>query len=198
MKLIGLTGGVGMGKSTSAALLRERGIPLVDTDVLSREIVEPGEPALEEIRKTFGESVIDTRGRLRRDTLAFIVFSSESRRKQLEVIMHPRIRERWEEQVAVWRDQNEPVGVVVIPLLYEIQGEAAFDVVVCVACSAASQKERLGRRGWSPEECERRIAAQSPVEKKMAQAHYVVWTEGDLESHKAQWDQVLSSIRGGR
>ena len=195
MKLIGLTGGCGMGKSTSAALLRERGIPLIDTDVLAREIVEPGQPALEEIRKAFGDSVIDVSGRLRRDTLAFIIFSSEFRRKELEAITHPRIRERWEAQVATWRENKEPLGVVVIPLLFEIQAEKEFDPVVCVACSAASQRERLGRRGWSPEECERRIAAQWPIEKKMLQAHYVVWTEGDLGAHAAQWDQILSSLR---
>lgn len=183
-----------MGKSTSAALLRERGLPLIDTDEVARAIVEPGEPALAEIRATFGESVIDPAGRLRRDMLAHIVFASESRRKELEAITHPRIRERWEKEVNEWRAAGKPVGVVVIPLLFETHAESAFDVVVCVGCSAATQEARLGRRGWSLEESRRRIAAQWPAEKKMALAHYVVWTEGDLEAHRLQWVKILEQI----
>jgi dephospho-CoA kinase len=194
VKLIGLTGGVGMGKSTSAALLRERGVPLIDTDEVAREIVEPGQAALNEIRQAFGDSVIDPAGRLRRDMLAHIIFASESRRRDLEAIMHPRIRERWEAEVVLWRQRGEPVGVVVIPLLYETRAEAAFEAVVCVACSAATQEQRLSRRGWSPEESKRRIRSQWPVEKKMELSRFVVWTEGDLESHRAQWLKILGTL----
>ncbi len=194
MKVIGLTGGIGMGKSTSSAFLRERGIPVLDTDIVAREIVEPGQPALEEIRKAFGDSVVDASGRLRRDTLAYIIFSSESRRKELEAITHPKIRARWEQAIATWRKEGIPLAFVVIPLLYEIQAQSGFDAVVCVACSPASQLERMARRGWSPEECQRRIAAQWPAEKKMALADFVVWTEGDLASHVAQWDQLLAKL----
>lgn len=194
MKLIGLTGGVGMGKSTSAALLRERGLPLIDTDEVAREIVEPGQPALNEIRQVFGDSVIDPSGRLRRDMLAHIVFASESRRRELEAIMHPRIRTRWESEVAAWRERQEPVGIVVIPLLFEIHAESSFDAVVCVACSPQTQEARLSRRGWSPEEARRRVQAQWPVEKKMSLSQFVVWTEGDLDSHRAQWLKILSTL----
>ena len=194
VKLIGLTGGVGMGKSTSAALLRERGLPLIDTDEVAREIVEPGQPALNEIRQVFGDSVIDPSGRLRRDMLAHIVFASESRRRELEAIMHPRIRTRWESEVAAWRERQEPVGIVVIPLLFEIHAESSFDAVVCVACSPQTQEARLSRRGWSPEEARRRVQAQWPVEKKMSLSQFVVWTEGDLDSHRAQWLKILSTL----
>ncbi|MBL9166969.1 MAG: dephospho-CoA kinase [Verrucomicrobiales bacterium] len=197
VKLIGLTGGVGMGKSTSAALLRERGVPLIDTDEVAREIVEPGQAALNEIRQVFGDSVIDPAGRLRRDMLAHIVFASESRRRDLEAIMHPRIRERWEAEVLLWRQRGEPLGVVVIPLLYETRAEAAFEAVVCVACSAVTQEQRLSRRGWSPEESKRRIRSQWPVQKKMELSRFVVWTEGDLESHRAQWLKILGTLGVG-
>ncbi|HAM72940.1 MAG TPA: dephospho-CoA kinase [Verrucomicrobiales bacterium] len=194
MKLIGLTGGVGMGKSTSASLLRDRGLPLIDTDEIARQIVEPGQPALAEIRATFGDTVIDASGRLKRDALARIVFASESRRKDLEGITHPRIRERWERQVATWRAEGRGAGVVVIPLLYETRCEASFDHVVCIACSPHSQHQRLLRRGWSAEECTRRREAQWPIDRKMAAAQFVIWTEGDLHVHGAQWDRVLRHL----
>lgn len=186
-----------MGKSTSAALLRERGLPLIDTDEVAREIVEPGHPALNEIRQAFGDSVIDHSGRLRRDLLAHIIFASESRRRELEAILHPRIRQRWEAEVERWKQRNEPVGVVVIPLLFETQAEASFDAVVCVACSPPTQKQRLSLRGWSPEESNRRIQAQWPIEKKMGLSQFVVWTEGDLESHRVQWVKILETLGVG-
>lgn len=186
-----------MGKSTSAALLRERGLPLIDTDEVAREIVEPGQAALAEIRQAFGDSVIDPAGRLRRDMLAHIIFASETRRRDLEAIMHPRIRQRWEAEVEVWRQRGEAVGVVVIPLLYETHAESAFDAVVCVACSPLTQEQRLSRRGWSPEESKRRNLAQWPVEKKMGLSRFVVWTEGDLDSHRAQWVKILGTLGVG-
>ncbi len=195
MKLIGLTGGVGMGKSTAANLLRELGLPLVDTDDLAREVVAPGEPALDEIHKTFGDVVMDASGRLKREVLAGIVFASESRRRELEAITHPRIRQRWEAQAAAWKASGAPFGVVVIPLLYETHAETAFDSVVCVACSQTTQSQRLALRGWSPEEGQRRIAAQWPAEKKMQLARFVIWTEGDVASHRSQWERVMITLR---
>src|SRR3954447_16372005 len=142
MTLVGLTGGIGMGKSTSDKLLRERGVPVVDTDIIARQIVEPGEPALGEIQKAFGSIVMDSDGRLRRDELAKIVFSNPDARKKLEDILHPGIRAIWEQQVDAWRKEGRPLAVVVIPLLFETDARAQFDASICVACSAASQRER--------------------------------------------------------
>src|SRR4051812_22563263 len=119
MHLIGVTGGVGMGKTTAARFLQERGVPVIDTDVLAREVVEPGKPAWEEIRQAFGQEILGPDGQLRREELARQVFSDEARRKELEAIVHPRIRERWLAQVEVWRAEKQPRGVVVIPLLFE-------------------------------------------------------------------------------
>lgn len=191
MNLIGLTGGIGMGKSTSARLLGERGLPVIDTDVVAREVVEPGLPAWEEVRRAFGEGVIGPEGRLRRDELARLVFSDIARRKQLEAILHPRIRERWVAQAEAWRGAGVACGVVVIPLLFETEAASAFGTIVCVACSAASQRQRLLGRGWSLEQVQQRIQAQWPVEKKIALAHHVIWTEGDLESHAQQIELLL-------
>jgi dephospho-CoA kinase len=145
MKLLGLTGGVGMGKSTCADLLRARHVPVLDTDDLAREVVEPGQPALDEVRRIFGHEVIDAEGRLRRDILARRVFSDSEARKQLEGILHPRIRTLWRAQANAWRDQGRPLGVVAIPLLFETKAETELDAVICVACSPATQLERLTR-----------------------------------------------------
>ena len=123
-----------MGKSVSERLLRERGVPVVDTDRLAREIVEPGQPALEEVRRQFGEDIVDPKGHLRRDELARRVFSDRRERAKLEKILHPRIRELWMAQIAAWRSEGREFAVVVIPLLFETGAEAQFDATICVAC----------------------------------------------------------------
>jgi dephospho-CoA kinase len=146
MTLLGLTGGIGMGKSASADFLRARSVAVIDTDLLAREIVEPGQPALAEVQKIFGSGVIGPDGNLRRDELARRVFADSAAREQLEAILHPRIRERWRARVQTWRDESRPVAAVIIPLLYETHAESDFDAVICVACSAATQRRRLGAR----------------------------------------------------
>jgi len=193
MKLLGLTGGVGMGKSTAAQFLVKRGVSLVDTDILAREVVGPGQPALKEIQRTFGDEVIASDGQLRRDVLARIVFSDPVARQKLESLTHPRIRELWGEQVALWRAAQTPVACVIIPLLFETGAEREFDATICVACSPATQQKRLQERGWTPEQISQRIAAQLPVERKIASASFVVWSDGSLDVLAAQLDRVLAS-----
>jgi dephospho-CoA kinase len=192
MKLYSLTGGVGMGKSATDKFLRDRGIAVSDTDLIARQIVEPGQPALAEIQAEFGRELIAPDGHLRRDELARRVFGDTATRQRLEEILHPRIRAIWQEQVARWRAKNYPCGVVVIPLLYETNAASQFDAVICVACSAESQRERLRARGWDEDQLEKRIAAQWPVAKKMDLANYVIWTEGSLDVHAAQLDRIIS------
>lgn len=194
MVLIGLTGGVGMGKSTAARNLLERGIPVIDTDDLARALVEPGEPALAEIEQAFGPSVIGPDGRLRRQELAQLVFKDPAARATLENILHPRIRRRWHAEAEEWRAKSLPVGCVVIPLLYETEAQKELDRVICVACSAQTQRERLRDRGWSETEIEHRIASQMPVSEKLQRAHYVLWTEGGLELIDSQWNEILARI----
>ena len=152
MKLCGLTGGAGMGKSTAARFFRERGAQIIDTDELARELVQPGQSALEEIQAEFGNGLIAVDGQLRRDELASIVFADAAARAKLEAILHPRIREKWLTQIETWRRENHPLAVVVIPLLFETRAESYFDKIVCVACSATAQRERLLARGWTPEQ----------------------------------------------
>jgi dephospho-CoA kinase len=191
MKVIGLTGGIGMGKSAAEEWLRRSGAPVVDTDSLARQIVEPGQPALLEIQRAFGNAVVGADGQLRRDELARIVFSNPAARRDLEAITHPRIRELWLKQIVTWRGENRPFAVVVIPLLFETAAEVEMTATICVACSAATQWQRLSERGWTGVQIKQRIAAQWPVEMKMARADYLVWTEGALDVMTGQLERIL-------
>ncbi|HEV8543360.1 MAG TPA: dephospho-CoA kinase [Verrucomicrobiae bacterium] len=181
MELVGLTGGVGMGKSTVADYLSVRGELVIDTDVLAREIVEPGKPALEEIRREFGPEVIQVGGQLDRSALARIVFGDESRRRALEQLLHPLIRAAWREQAGNWARKGARRAVVVIPLLFETGAQSELTRTICVGCSGATQRRRLTMRGWSAEEIERRIGAQWPILQKMNSADGVVWNESHRE-----------------
>ena len=181
-----------MGKSTSAALLRARGVPVIDTDQLAREVVEPGAPALAEIAKAFGRDVLDAEGRLRRDELARRVFADDTQRATLEAILHPRIRERWLAQVATWRNETHATAAVVIPLLYETNAESHFDAIICVACSPASQRQRLLARGWSEDQIAQRLRAQWPTQKKIDLADFLIWTDGPLDLHAAQLSRIVT------
>jgi dephospho-CoA kinase len=181
-----------MGKSACAQLLRARGVPVVDTDDLARDVVEPGQPALTEVQRVFGSEFVGPDGRLRRDALARRVFADAAARRQLETILHPRIRKLWLAQAQTWRAAGVPLAVVVIPLLFETRAETDLDATICVACSSETQRRRLLARGWSPEQAAQRIAAQWPLEKKISAANYVIWTEVSLEVHEAQLERILS------
>jgi dephospho-CoA kinase len=194
MKVLGLTGGIGMGKSACATLIAARGIPVIDTDELARQVVEPGQPALAEIQRLFGADLIDGEGRLRRDRLAQHVFANSEARRQLEALLHPRIRALWRAQVSTWKTEGKPLCFVVIPLLYETNAQAELDAVVCVACSAPTQRQRLLARGWSAEQLEARLQAQWPVDKKLAASNYVIWTEGGMDLHDAQLERILNLL----
>ena len=191
MKLFGVTGAVGMGKSTTGAFLEKLGVAVVDTDNIARRLVEPGQPALVEIASAFGPSILLANGGLDRRELARRVFASAAERSKLEAILHPKIREVWQAQVKEWRAAGCDRGAVIIPLLFETQAESNFDVVICVACSAASQFERLTQRGWSRAEIKRRIKAQWPLEEKITRSNVVIWTDTTLEAHAAQLEKIL-------
>jgi dephospho-CoA kinase len=194
MKVCGLTGGVGMGKSTVAGFFRTRGAHVVDTDDLARQFVQPGQPALAEIQAAFGNAVIAPDGRLRRDELAQIIFADAAARQKLEAILHPRIGERWLAQIERWRRENRALAVVVIPLLFETRAESHFDKIICVACSAPAQCERLLARGWTPEQIRQRLAAQWPVEQKISRADFVVWTDGEVCAHVRQLERIFVKL----
>lgn len=191
MTLFGLTGGIGMGKSTAAKLLAQRGFPVLDTDTIAREIVAPGQPALAEITGRFSHAILTPDGHLDRARLAELVFADPAARHQLEAILHPRIRAVWTQQTEIWRTEGRPTAIVIIPLLFETAAQTAFDATLCLACSAATQLDRLRDRGWTPDQIAARNRAQFPTEKKMSLATYVIWTEGPPAIHAAQLHRVI-------
>lgn len=170
-----------MGKSAAMSILESHGVPILCTDRVAHDLVEPGKPALDEVAAAFGPGIVAADGRLRRDELARMVFSDESARARLEGILHPRIRQMWQASIADWRAKGAAAGVVVIPLLFETSAEREFDATICICCSAATQQSRLLSRGWTKEQIAQRIAAQLPAETKMSRADYVAWSEGPME-----------------
>ena len=157
--------------------------------------MEPGQPALAALVSIFDREMLDDEGKLRRAALAGLVFSAPEKRRELESILHPLIRDRWLAQVQVWRNEGQDLGVVVIPLLFETEAQAHFDAVLCTACSTQTQLERLRARGWPEPQIHQRLAAQWPVERKIAMSNFVVWTEGVLELHRLQLERVLGETR---
>ena len=191
-RVLGLTGGVGMGKSTAARQLKKVGLPVVDSDDLAREAVQPGTEGLAEIADEFGEGFLKADGSLNRDKMASKVFQDEAARKRLEAIIHPRVRTVWEKQIDQWREQKRPVGVVVIPLLFEVDLQDSFDAVLCVACTANTQRARLRERNWDDAQITARIAAQMDIAQKMDLADHVLWNEGAPELLMDQMKEILS------
>ena len=180
-----------MGKSTAGQLLQQRGLAVADTDLIARQLTEPGQPALEEIAQQFGPQVFSADGRLNRVELARVGFTDAGARAALEAILHPRIRAIWEAEAESWQAAGLGCGAVLIPLLFETAAAPRFDAVICVACSEASQWRRLRLRGWTDDQIRQRLAAQWPVEKKMARSEFVVWTDTTLEAHAAQLERVV-------
>lgn len=191
---IALTGGIGSGKSTVSRLLAEKGAVIVDADAIAREIVEPGEPALEEIRVAFGPEVLDADGRLRRSRLAEIVFDDPDALARLNAITHPRIASRSAELLA-----SAPAAAVVVydmPLLVE-QGPQAlegWDAIVVVDASDEVRLERLVDRGVDREDALRRMAAQVPRDERLAVADHVIDNSGDLKSLQRSVDALWTSF----
>jgi len=190
-RVLGLTGGVGMGKSTAARLLKKAGLPVVDSDDLAREAVQPGTEGLAEIEDEFGEGFLKPDGSLDRDKMASTVFQDKAVRKRLEAIIHPRVRAVWENRIEQWREQKRPVGVVVIPLLFEVGLQDSFDAVLCVASTASTQRSRLRGRNWSDAQIAARIAAQMDIAQKMDLADHVLWNEGTPDQLGEQLNGIL-------
>ena len=195
MRVVGLTGGIGSGKSTVAAFFKQQGAEVVDADQIAREVVEPGRPALEAIIKAFGRDVLQSNGRLDRARLAAIVFKDVAARERLEAITHPPIQQRLLEEVEARRARS---GLLVldIPLLYERPRIEAVDAVVVVWVDAATQLERLLARGGLDEEAARaRIAAQMPLDEKKARADHVIDNSGSREATRRQVDALVNLLR---
>jgi len=194
--LVGLTGGIATGKSTVSEMLRRRGCVLIDADVLAREVVEPGEPALRQIVDEFGGDVLGPDGRLDRKKLGAIVFADPARRKTLEAITHPAIRERFARRLAELDEQGF-AGVVVFDaaVMIESGNYKNVDRLVVVATDEATQRARLeARDGMSAEQAIVRIRSQMPVSEKAKLADYVIDNAGDRASTEQRVEQVYRAL----
>jgi dephospho-CoA kinase len=192
--LVGLTGGIGSGKSTVARLLEKRGAVVFDADLLAREAVEPGTPGHAAVIERFGADVLAPGGELDREALASIVFADPAARRDLEQIVHPEVRRLFAEGSEAYRDTDRVV-VFSAPLLVETGMHTAFEVLVVVSATVATQIERLMRqRGMSEPSIRARIDAQAPLEDKAAAADFLVDNEGSLDELESQVQQLWNDL----
>jgi dephospho-CoA kinase len=190
--MIGLTGGIGSGKSTVAALLGAKGAVVVDADVIARQVVEPGSPVLDLLVERFGADIVDSDGRLDRARLAERAFVDEESRKGLEAITHPAIGEEFLRQVAA-----APEGAVVVhdvPLLVESKHPALYGGVIVVEAPRDVRLSRLEARGIPTDDAARRMAQQATDEQRRAIATWVLDNSGALAELAAQVDEIWPDV----
>jgi dephospho-CoA kinase len=192
--LVGLTGGIGSGKSTVARMLEERGAVVFDADLLAREAVEPGTPGHAAVIERFGADVLAPGGALDREALASIVFADPSARRDLEQIVHPEVRRLFAEGSEAYRDTDRIV-VFSAPLLVETGMHTAFEILVVVSATVATQIERLMRqRGMSEAAIRARIDAQAPLEDKAAVADFLVDNGGTIAELENQVERLWHDL----
>ena len=194
MKIIGLTGGIGAGKSFISEFLIQHSVSIIDTDVIARQLLEPEQPAWKGVKLQFGDSFFLADGRLDRSRLADFIFKDSISRQKLDVLMHPMIRSYWKSEVSKLKEQNIKLCVVVIPLLFETHAEDQFDTIISMVCSSLTQVKRLEQRGWSLSHIKSRVAAQWPMAMKAKLSQYVIWTECSKESTIAQMRIIFKKI----
>ena len=197
MRLIGLTGNIASGKSLVADLFAERGATIIDADVLAREAVMKGSPALDSIVARWGRSVLDPEGNLDRAALRHRVFEDQSELDALNAIVHPEVSRRRSEEVAAARARGDQVIVCVIPLLFERHLAEDFDTIVLVDAPRSVRLERIVRdRGLDEAEAMKMIASQMPADLKRARADFVIENAGSREELEAEVDRVWQEIAG--
>lgn len=190
MLRVGLTGNVGAGKSTLVTLFAGWGATVIDTDVLAREVVAPGTPALAEIRERWGEAVMAEDGGLDRAALRSRVFADEAERRRLEDILHPAIRARFRELLSEAELRGDRIVIGVVPLLYETGMEDEFDVVLLVDAPLSQRIDRLvAKRGLSEGEARKVAASQMPAEEKRSRADLILDNDSDIPTlERRAWE----------
>jgi dephospho-CoA kinase len=201
--LLGVTGGIASGKTAVAHMLKELGAPMIDFDLIARQVVEPGKPALQKIVDYFGKQILQEDGTLDRKKLSSIVFQDLEKRKKLEGFTHPPICEAFLKQVNEITDKD-PAAIIqaVVPLLIEKNLQSMFDKVLVVYVPQEQQIERLTRRdSISKEEAAHMLRAQLPIDEKLQYADFVVRNEGSMEETRRQVEEVwcdLKKLQGKR
>jgi len=184
----GLTGNIASGKSTVAAFLRRSGALIIDADQIAHDVVAPGQPALEEIRRHFGDDMLTPEGSLNREKLGRMVFEDPDARRRLEAIVHPRVSAEIDRQM-VRIAENHPDAVVImdIPLLFETgRTEGLTDIIVVDTPEPIQLQRLIQRNGLSPAEAKARMASQMPLKEKVARATMVIDNSGTLAETERQ------------
>ncbi|MGI8615843.1 MAG: dephospho-CoA kinase [Actinomycetota bacterium] len=195
MLLVGLTGGIGSGKSTVARLLERRGAAVIDADQLAREAVAKGTPGFDRVVDAFGRGVVSPDGELDRSALANRIFSDQAQKAALEAIVHPEVARRFSDQVEAFR-ATDRIVVYVTPLLVELGLAPAFDVVVVVTASPHLRVSRVASdRGLSPDEVRGRLAVQATDEQRAEVADVLIDNDGSLAELEPQVDRLWRDLQ---
>jgi len=196
MLRLGLTGGIATGKSAVAAMLRELRFDVLDADSLAHKLIQPGEPAYDEILRDFGAPILDTDNRINRAKLADIVFADPAKLARLNAILHPRVKTIIHQQFADWsRNGTRDAAFVEAALLVEAGYHKSLDGLVVTSCRPEQQFERLRTRGFTDEDIRRRIAAQLPAAEKLRLATEKIDCSGSLEETRRQVQALAAKLR---
>ncbi len=188
MLIIGLTGGIGSGKSAAAHCFAELDVPIIDTDLIARQVVEPGQPALTEIAQAFGAEIVTDAGQINRPALRQLIFADSAKRQQLEAILHPRIRAEMLRQAALL---TNPYAIFVIPLLLETGQQNLVNRILVIDCDDTIRRQRLKQRDqMNDAEIDRAFAAQASREQRLAAADEIISNNGNLDQLQLQVQQL--------
>ena len=197
-ELIGITGGIGSGKSTIARLFSELGLPTIDSDEIARAALEKGAPGYQPAIDCFGDEILAADGAIDRRELASLVFSDDSKRRALEAILHPIVREKIRMSSDALAQAGHRFIVVEVPLLFEAGWEAGFDAVIAVSCDEEIAIARaMQRLSISRDDARARIAAQAPAAEKVARADAAIDNSGDLDEARAQVKKLFAVMKSG-
>mgnify|MGYP000945268759 FL=1 len=191
MRVIGLTGGIASGKTTVSNLFKISGVPVIDADLVARQVVEKGTVGLSALVNRFGEAILNTDGTLNRTELGKRMFSEEAIRSEVNDILQPLIRQEITSRIQAYKDQGKALIVLDVPLLFEMHYDNLCDDIIVVAVSVETQIARMEKRnGYTREEALERIQSQMPLEEKVKRATIVWSNEGtlqELEQKVHQW-----------
>ena len=196
MRKVGLTGGIASGKSTVSGMFRDIGVPVIDADVIAREVVAPGSRALEAIVDTFGEEILTEEKSLNRARLGEIVFSDPAKKKVLERILHPEIIAEQDRRLRdLEREGRTPVAIADAAVMIESGSWKRFDSIVVVDCDESQQIGRLRRRnGMNEKEAIRRVNAQMPLSEKVKYADHVIDNRGSIDDTRKQVEALMELL----
>lgn len=191
---VAVTGGIACGKSLAASFLKEAGVAVCEADTVAHALMEPGTAVYRRVLAVFGTEILAADGFIDRRILGNLVFNDDKKREQLNAAVHPAVREAMEKWLERQEADGLKVAAVVIPLLFEAKMASGWDAIVCIASSLPVQMARLHLRGLGEAECEARLLAQMPLEKKIEKSDFTIWNDGSPEELSVSVMRTLKVI----